>query len=261
MATYRSVTFALMIGAIVLGSQPGQAEDPATNRFLEKKTPIPVTAKPTPQNEVMVEELANQLEQIRRLRTELEAKERATMEMLARKLAEQAERLQKLGLAPTPSTFYFPTRIGTKRVYAVNGGKDEKTDIVRAIERLSNGSLRVRMENPKDLNEQRHILVSHDALEILQESKDESGRVVLKPALGKSVWFPFENEQMFRQSGPEEVLVPAGKFMALRVDYGKGSRADFKPEGTIWYAPGVGTVKHIDGRNETLILKSFTIGH
>jgi hypothetical protein len=56
--------------------------------------------------------------------------------------------------------------------------------------------------------------------------------------------------------GPEEVVVPAGKYQAIRVEY-RGTRDSKEEAATFWYAPGVGLVKMVcEGVLQEL--KSFT---
>jgi hypothetical protein len=58
--------------------------------------------------------------------------------------------------------------------------------------------------------------------------------------------------------GPEEVVVPAGKFMAIRVEY-RATTKGKETTATFWYAPGVGLVKMVDG-DTVQELKSFRPG-
>jgi hypothetical protein len=58
--------------------------------------------------------------------------------------------------------------------------------------------------------------------------------------------------------GPEEVVVPAGKYRAIRVEH-RGSTNGKPSTATFWYAPGVGLVKMVTG-DTVQELKSFKPG-
>jgi hypothetical protein len=58
--------------------------------------------------------------------------------------------------------------------------------------------------------------------------------------------------------GPEEVVVPAGKYRALRVEH-KGTSNGKPTAATFWYAPGVGLVK-METEEVVQELQSFTPG-
>lgn len=57
--------------------------------------------------------------------------------------------------------------------------------------------------------------------------------------------------------GEEEVATPAGKFMAVRVEFGPGEGV--QPWSTEWWAPGRGKVKDDNG-GSGIVLKSFSPG-
>jgi len=77
----------------------------------------------------------------------------------------------------------------------------------------------------------------------------------------------------FRAAGIETVVVPAGSFDAMRIDVetkivitttveGVSMPLEFLVSGSVWYAPGVGTVKNVstsEGMTTTIILTSYTI--
>jgi len=56
--------------------------------------------------------------------------------------------------------------------------------------------------------------------------------------------------------GPEEVVVPAGRYQAIRVEH-RGTRDGKETRATFWYAPGVGLVK-MTCEGVVQELKSFT---
>ncbi len=61
----------------------------------------------------------------------------------------------------------------------------------------------------------------------------------------------------------EEVDVPAGKFLALRVEF-ECESGDFTQKDSLWYSRGVGLIKIVStvgkGREMTTELKEFTPG-
>ena len=267
-----------VFGAAWLSTGPAQSE--LTVPFLpqvvapvERTTPPPLDVKPP--REPGVDGILGQLEQVRNERGALDAKERALTELLKRKLAEQGERFKKLGLgaageaatpaaaeapAGRPASLYFPTRIGTRRVYAAGGV--EKVDVVVAVRAQEGGAVTVTVADPARPNSARHIRVSRTALELLPNPDGGAGRDVLRPAAaGGEQWLPWgEGGLVFRQAGFEQVTVPAGTFRALRVDTGWRSGSAFKAEASVWYAPGVGTVRQVNAGTEVLALQSFEPG-
>ena len=72
----------------------------------------------------------------------------------------------------------------------------------------------------------------------------------------RALWFDRE-EAVARE---EEVVVPAGRYSAIRVD--SEHQKDGKPAEThtTWYAPRVGPVKWVDGGSRSIVLKSFRPG-
>ncbi|WP_171471993.1 POTRA domain-containing protein [Frigoriglobus tundricola] len=69
-------------------------------------------AKPTPPPEKTVEALLNELEQVQAQKAELEKKEQELKTTVRKKLEQQAERLNKLGVTPAPAKPAQPDRVG-----------------------------------------------------------------------------------------------------------------------------------------------------
>jgi hypothetical protein len=85
--------------------------------------------------------------------------------------------------------------------------------------------------------------------------------VVAKP---KNERVTFDETWKFAAYGPEEVRVPAGTFKAIRVER---EAQLLRSQDTMWYAPGVGMVKHEFGfgprvrpERGTAVLTAFTPG-
>ena len=83
----------------------------------------PVPAKPTPPAEKSVEELLNELERVQAQKAALEKQELELKTTVRKKLEQQAERLQKLGVAPKDAK--MPDRVG-RIIIEGNDAKDEK---------------------------------------------------------------------------------------------------------------------------------------
>jgi hypothetical protein len=60
-------------------------------------------------------------------------------------------------------------------------------------------------------------------------------------------------------AGPEEVVVPAGKYTAVRVDEAI-ALGNKKLTCTTWYAEGVGVVKKVHPDKSVQVLRLFTPG-
>ncbi len=80
-------------------------------------------ALPSPPPEKTVEELLNELERVQAEKAALEKKEQELKATVRKKLEQQAERLQKLGVAPKDAK--MPDRVG-RIIIEGNDAKDEK---------------------------------------------------------------------------------------------------------------------------------------
>lgn len=261
----------VVLGAGWLSTCPAQAQRTPGPPLV--MTPPAPGARPA---EPGVDDVLAQIEQLRQERAAIDAKERAMTELLGRKFAEQGERFRKLGLGapaadagkpaaarvapPRAEPLYFPTRIGTRRVYTA--GAVEKVDVVTAVRAEAGGALTVTVTDPALPDSARHVRVSRTALELVPGPDGARGRDVLRPTAADSEqWLPWgEGGLVFRQAGFEQVTVPAGTFRALRVDTGPRSGPGFRAESSVWYAPGVGTVRQVNNGVEVLSLKSFEPG-
>ena len=70
-------------------------------------------------------------------------------------------------------------------------------------------------------------------------------------------WMQFNG--MMTAYGPEQVIVPAGTFEAIRVETEYPQRSGKSITAKYWYAPQTGVVKYVYG-DHTRVLKSFTAG-
>lgn len=165
----------------------------------------------------------------------------------------------------------FPAVVGCKKVFACRHGIDEYEMIVEAVkvEKWDGGTLvtcereidRVRTPDSK-------FVVSPNGLLVLESQgrKLEAPMWHIKlPAKGGLTWdLPpafgdGKRDPIVRYivRGQEEIEVPAGKFVALRMEI---VFVGDKSEPTIfWYAPGVGIVKRLGEGEPTMVLKSFTL--
>jgi hypothetical protein len=61
-----------------------------------------------------------------------------------------------------------------------------------------------------------------------------------------------------RNSGQEDVSVPFGKFRCWRIEVTIGASGNERTLHSMWFAPGVGLVKMVSGKQLHIELKSFT---
>jgi hypothetical protein len=84
------------------------------------------------------------------------------------------------------------------------------------------------------------------------------------PATAGDSWeysldLPLSGQASMTVFGPEKVEVPAGKFMAYRVE--RVLPLEFTPNNsTAWYAPEVGLVKYVYHKDKVQVFQSFTPG-
>jgi hypothetical protein len=158
----------------------------------------------------------------------------------------------------TEPVLYFPTTVGSKWVYLDNGTA-ETTYEVASVEDKDGGKL---VTVTGGHSSPTCWQVSSAGLFIVSMGKevcDPPVPMLRLPLADNKAW---ETEKrnagqlkgLFAASGPEEVEVKAGKFQAIRVEMEWVGNNKL----TVWYAPGVGTVKSNRGLHEQL--KSFTPG-
>lgn len=171
-------------------------------------------------------------------------------------------------LFPKDPPLYFPTKVGTKWVYAEDEG--EKTLVVEAVE-PGRGGLVVtvaRVDGEKRTPYEK-VAVSPGGLVRLEMhgEKLDPPLVLLKaPPKAGDAW---DLETRLTEgpagvltmtvAGEEDVTVPAGRFTAARVDCAYLS-PEHEATCTRWYALGVGLVQAGHGGRAYRSLKSFAPG-
>jgi len=180
-----------------------------------------------------------------------------------------------LHAAPAPkdkAPLYHATAVGAKLVYEVAAGGQvaQQTDTVVAAD-VKDGAVVISLRQTGTRIETlvRRVAVSGAglvAVSVGAHTYDPPDALLRLPARAGDAWerVPTKKEcgiSRFhsRVVGEEDVVVPAGKFKAVRVDvttvvFGTELKA------SNWYAPGVGLVKQTNGDHFLMVLKSFTPG-
>ena len=168
-------------------------------------------------------------------------------------------------LMPKGPQFNFPTGVGTKWVYVIEGGGEHTRVITRVEEK--NGAKFVTSDwiaSTTNRRTQTIEAITADGVYIHKENGETRDPPLLSlklPPSAGEVWcytFSMNGFEIRTQktAGPvEKVKVPAGEFDAVRVDvemHLKGKEL----KTTDWYANGIGMVKSSGG----FVLKSFTPG-
>ena len=236
---------------------------------------IPSPTDPTPAGESpeTVDTILRRLAAVRADRDALTKEEAALKGRLRLRLQEQGELMRALGVDPGTAqattaagspALYFPTVVGTERVYLVGGR--EVRDVVTAVERDGDAFVVTLAKPDQPGGDVRVLSVSGDKVLIHRNGdlRYDPPHVVLRPKakVGDS-WHLFGTPgegEVHRLAGAERVTVPGGTFDALRVDYGARTAGGFEAAGSLWYTPGVGSVKNNRGGKDVLLLKSFKPG-
>jgi hypothetical protein len=175
--------------------------------------------------------------------------------------------------APVPKEkppLYFPTKKGATWVYDWDGRKF--VEVVTATKMTEAGTVvTVGMEDDGKTIPVKTVRVSEKGLDEVASGTEATDppmtllRLPLRPGEKWAVDTKFKAGLVrgkWAAFGPEEVVVPAGKYQAIRVeaeyvtDAAPGARTH---RTTFWYAPHVGLVKMADA--DTLkVLKKFTPG-
>ena len=174
-----------------------------------------------------------------------------------------------LGAAPVPKHLmkgqpYWPTAIGTKWVYDLNG-MEEAEEITKAEEHNGGMRLTVRCrlwDNTVDVSKEGVIrrMLGQFRLDA------EMARFPLKAGDSWTVAQPIQegiqaNAGTMTVGETKDVSVPAGKFRATKVTF-EVTEVNGKPIAkpqtfTYWYAQGVGTIR-VEWDGGEKVLKSFT---
>jgi len=181
-------------------------------------------------------------------------------------------------IPPPPKTtpLYFPTRVGTKRVYLNEEDKSERVELVTKVEDKDGAKL-VTTQCDRDgvgecyletvVSDQGLAIVRVEVIEI-NFQLDRPLWVLKVPLKAGSKWdFELAHRNLAGWSGTaivevhEKVTVPAGVFEAVRVKSVTASNPSQVI--TTWYAPHVGVVKVIKKAKSgeaVEVLKSFRPG-
>lgn len=169
-----------------------------------------------------------------------------------------------------PATYYFPTKVGDKRVYEITTGKDvvEATDVVTKVEETT-GRVTVTLVR-KEGDRETTVLTEVTAKSVERQVTAPMKAAVLRPVIklparaGDTwVWQP-EGEAGGKETctvaEPEEIAVPAGRFKAVRLTNVQ-SLGGLEIKSTHWHAAGVGLVRMESGDGDAKrvqVLKAFT---
>jgi hypothetical protein len=181
------------------------------------------------------------------------------------------------------AVFYHPTKVGDSRTYETSTGdaRTEYTEEVTKVEvkdetflvstaRSNAGKPGLTMTFEVSARGVSRVPASSAAAtnptQILRlpMKEGESWTHELQPPAGAALPAGFVlPKTTYTVVKEEEVVVPAGKFKAIRVEMESSQNGERRSGTTNWYAPGVGLVKTVlnSGTIErTTVLKSFTPG-
>jgi hypothetical protein len=186
--------------------------------------------------------------------------------------------LLSLGLmvaAPIPKkpVLYYPTTPGTKWVMDCPDAeiqseitaaetRDGVTTVTRAPEkviRMKPGGLLLSLEGGKsgmklEVSEQGVFLVEAGG-----EKRDPPFCTFGRPG-GRWEHKGYFSTMIFTARPADKVTVPAGTFEAIPVDGETIERNGARETWKTWWAPGVGLIKSVDAKGNTVVMKSFTPG-
>lgn len=192
-----------------------------------------------------------------------------------------------LPTAPAPDALYFPTELAATWLYEEDfgWGKHEIRYKVTSVEKQSDGLVvSVGPPNPGRINTADRWLVSEKGLFRLQVAgvkldaplcvlrlpfksgekwkvRISGSRQLPRDADGNQIVSSIQTQTgSVTEAAVEEVVVPAGKYRAVRVEMVHSPAGGKETRYTSWFAPGVGEVKVVVDGNKVRILKSFTPG-
>jgi hypothetical protein len=180
--------------------------------------------------------------------------------------------------APVPGderpVSYYPVQKGSKWVYA-NGTAEGKVVVLTAVESKGGATVLtlVTQEAGGKTAPYQKVKLSDTgvfSVEVLGEPVDPPQCLLKLPVSNGQTWKESEQsngvttKSTYTAFGPEDVVVPAGRYKAIRVELEmeialKGAKLDKPYRQTNWFAPGVGCVKQTAGE-AVEELKSFTPG-
>src|SRR3954469_3156338 len=156
---------------------------------------------------------------------------------------------------PVAPDSLFPLAIGNAWTYKVSG-QDDRFVVRVADQEMVGSQLCFKLEaSLKDkVVATEHVAFTKAGLcRFRVEHEDVEPPVcVLKAPAGKGTQWPAKytlnsrsmTANFLATAAPGELVVPAGKFKAVKVDVGTwDGRGLLQPRATVWYAPGVGPVR------------------
>lgn len=165
--------------------------------------------------------------------------------------------------APLPKdaayVFTFPTSVGAKWVYESNGVERER--VITDVAEFADG----KRVTYRDTGRGRILAINKRGLFEVEQRETTAlltTHLLKLPRVDGRAWdittgeAPTDKTVVWRKAhGPEWITVPAGKFLALRVQEGHGGNSE--EYRTIWFVSGIGKVKEVNG-DSIDVLKSFT---
>jgi hypothetical protein len=164
---------------------------------------------------------------------------------------------------------YYPTKVGTERVYE-EGGKTTVLVVTGVKSRDGAKIVSVGQRVGGAVTPFETMAVSPRGLtrlEIMGRPLDPTLVLLKLPHRPDRQWgaaasYPgISSKGMITARGPEKIKVPAGQFNAIRLEDEYSINGGPLRKVTTWYAPGVGMVMKVStagGRESLTVLKSFT---
>ncbi|MBP3956290.1 hypothetical protein J8F10_13450 [Gemmata sp. G18] len=169
-------------------------------------------------------------------------------------------------MMPKGPQFNYPTALGTKWVYVIEGGGEHTRVITRVEEKNGAKFVTIDWSAPAGRKPDQSVhVVTKDGVYIHAESGQAYDPPLLYfklPYRAGDSWkstFARPGLKVSTQTtaGPvEKIKVPAGEFSAVRVDVEMSFNGQGKQTRARWLANGIGMVK----AEKSCVLKSFTLG-
>jgi hypothetical protein len=168
-----------------------------------------------------------------------------------------------------PAEPYYPTKAGTKLVYK-DGAGVEFTEVVTEVSEQDGAKVvTIGKQEGGKVTRLRQVTVSDASI---VQTHDGNGKLELPacflklPVKRGDTWEANVMDQgktwlvgTRTVSAEEEVVVPAGKFKAIRIDWDcEIVKSTQKYTITTWYASGVGEIKRVSGSSERVLVSVVT---
>lgn len=177
--------------------------------------------------------------------------------------------------APLPEdadrpAYFHPTAVGTRWVYHCKRiiGSEDDTEVITAVKwRGREAYVSIAGDRNRKLTPFRTMWVKADGVYCVDYGDGKKFdwprchiRTPLRPGTAWEACWP-EAKWLWTARAVEEVVIPAGKFRAVRVEVLFRGMDSKLFRGTEWYVEGIGRVKSTNDVGETVeVLKSFTTG-